>query len=230
MSGPFTIAVSASESTARGVESARACLHAAGYETRTFDAAGYGGPALEEFVRAGHAAGVLDLTTADLATELVGGTASGSDRLTAAALAGVPQVISPGGLDAVAYGPPETVPTRFGSRRLHHHGTAVTLVRTTPEENDRLGQEVAMKACAARGPTAIVISLRGVSSLDIEGGPFWWPEADAALFQSLRNWVYGVELIELDLHINDPEFGRACAETLLRLLGVTNVSQSTRGY
>ena len=229
MSGPFTIGVSAFDSIARCVESACVRIHAAGFETRTFAADGCGGPALEQFVRAGRAVGVLDLTTADLATELVRGTAGGSDRLTAAGLTGVPQVISSGGLDAVAYGPPETVPARFGSRRLHHPGPAVTLMRTTPEENDRLGQEIAMKACAARGPTAIVVPLRGLSTLDIEGGPFWWPEADAALFQSLRNWVYGVELIELDLHVNDPEFGRACAETLLRLLRVTNVSQSTRG-
>ena len=227
MTVPAIIAVSASESTAACVGAACAGIHAAGYETRTFEADGRGGPALEEFVRAGQAAGVLDLTTAELAVELLHFAARGSNRLTAASLAGVSQVISLGGLDAVAYGPMETVPTRFRSRRLHHTGTAVTMMRTTPEENDRLGQEIAMKACAARGPTAIVVPLRGLSTLDFDGGSHWWPEADAALFQSLRNWVYGVELIELDLHVNDPEFGRACAETLLRLLRVTNVSQST---
>ena len=227
MSVPTTIAVSASEPAAPCVQAACARIRAAGYETRTFEADGRGGPALEEFVRAGHAAGVLDLTTAELAAELLQFAARGSNRLTAASMSGVPQVISLGGLDGVAFGPMETVPTRFRSRRLHHTGTAVTTMRTTPEENDRLGQEIAMKACAARGPTAILVPLRGVSAFDIDGGPFWWPEADAALFQSLRNWVYGVELIELDLHVNDPEFGRACAETLLRLLRVTNVSQST---
>ena len=92
-------------------------------------------------------------------------------------------------------------------------------MRTTPEENDRLGLEIAQKACAAKGPTAILLPLRGVSALDIAGGPFWWPEADAALFQSLRNWIAGVELIELDLHIDDLEFGKVAAETLLRLMG-----------
>ena len=199
MSAPPAVAVTASESTTASVASARARLHAAGYATQVFDA---DGPAFELFVRAGHAAGVLDLTTGDLAH----GTPGASDRLTAAGLAGVPQVISLGGLDGVAPGS-----------------------RTTPEECDRLGQEIAMKACAARGPTAIVVPLRGLSASDIEGGPHWHPEANAALFQSLRNWVYGVELIELDLHVTDPEFGLACAETLLRLLRVTNVSQSVPG-
>ncbi len=201
MSASIVVAVTASESTAPCVEFARARLVAAGYAVRVFDA---DGPAFERFVRAGHAAGVLDVTTGDLAAE--GGA---SDRLTAASLVGVPQVISLGGLDAV--GPP-------GSRR-----------RTTPEECDRLGQEVAMKACAARGPTAIVVPLRGLSPEDTPGGPRWSPEANAALFQSLRNWIYGVELVELDFHVNDPEFGEACADALLRLLGVANVSQSTPG-
>ena len=223
------VVLSASDSTASGVGFARDRLYAAGYGTQTFDADGRGGLELERFIRAGHAAGVLDLTTAGLAAELVHGIIGGSDRLTAASLAGVAQVISLGGLDAVAFGPVETVPVRFRSRRLHRDSPAITVMRTTPEENDRLGQEVAMRACAARGPTAIVAPLRGLSSLDTVGGPHWWPEANAALFQSLRNWVYGIELIELDLHVNNPEFGRACADTLLRLLQVTTVSQSDPG-
>ena len=198
MSAPPVVAVTVSESTHACVEFARARLEAAGYAVRVFDADGVG---FERLVRAGHAAGVLDLTTGDLTA----GTAGASDRLTAASLAGVPQVISLGGLDGT------------GTRR------------TTPEECDRLGQEIAMKACAARGPTALVVPLRGLSALDTEGGPHWHPEANATLFQSLRNWVYGVELIELDLHVTDPEFGIACAETLLRLLRVTNVSQSVPG-
>ena len=201
MSAQPVVAVTASEFTAPCVAFARTRLLAAGYAVRVYDADGVG---FEQFVRAGHAAGVLDLTTGDLA-----GQAGASDRLTAAALAGVPQVISLGGLDAV--GPPGT------------------LRRTTAEECDRLGQEVALKACAARGPTAVLIPRRGISSRDFDGGPHCSPEANAALFQSLRNWVYGVELIEFDLHINDPEFGEACADALLRLLRVTNVSQSTPG-
>jgi uncharacterized protein (UPF0261 family) len=95
----------------------------------------------------------------------------------------------------------------------------VTLMRTTPEENDRLGKEIAEKASAARGPTAVLVPLRGVSAIDREGQPFWWPEADQALFQSLRNWVGPqVQLVEFDLHINDPEFAKAAVDTLLRSL------------
>lgn len=202
------------------VEAARAVVETAGYEVLVFHATGSGGQTMEGFIRDGLIAGVLDVTTTELADELVGGVLSaGADRLTAAALAGVPQVIGPGALDMVNFGPEETVPERFRGRRLHRHNANVTLMRTTPEENDRLGKEIAHKASAARGPTAVYLPLRGVSALDRAGEPFWWPEADAALFQSLRNWMSPhVPLVELDLHINDPTFARAMVAGLLAML------------
>lgn len=201
------------------VESARKTIEADGYEVLVFHATGTGGRTMEGLVRDGFVSGVLDLTTTELADELVGGVmAAGPDRLTAAALAGVPQVISVGAVDMVNFGPPDTVPERFRDRRFYQHNPGVTLMRTTPEENDRIGKEIAEKACASNSPTVIVLPLKGVSALDVEGGPFWWPEADAALFQSIRNWAYGVELVELDLHINDPAFADAAAQKLRAML------------
>ncbi len=139
--------------------------------------------------------------------------------MTAAALRGVPQVISLGALDMVNFGPPDTIPEKFRGRRFYQHNPTVTLMRTTPDENDALGKEIAHKASAAKGPTAVLVPLRGVSAIDREGQPFWWPEADAALFQSLRNWISPhVQLVELDMHINDPAFAQAAAETLLRMM------------
>ena len=120
----------------------------------------------------------------------------------------------------VNFGPLATVPERFRERRLHQHNPSITLMRTTPAENDRLGKEIAEKACAAQGPTAILLPLRGVSGLDREGQPFWWPEADEALFASVRQWVAPqVEVREIDAHINDAAFAEAAATTLLRFLG-----------
>jgi len=203
------------------VEASRKIMEQNGYEVLVFHATGTGGMTMESFIADGLIRGVLDLTTTELADELVGGIlTAGRDRLTAAGLLGVPQVISVGALDMVNFGPPETVPEKFRSRRFYPHNPTVTLMRTTPDENDRLGKEIAEKASAAQGPTAILVPLRGVSAIDKEGQPFWWPEADQALFQSLRNWISPhVELIELDLHINDPAFAEAAAATLLRFLG-----------
>jgi uncharacterized protein (UPF0261 family) len=202
------------------VNAARQHLETAGYEVLVFHATGTGGQTMESFIRDGLLQGVLDLTTTELADELVGGIlTAGPDRLTEAALRGVPQVISLGALDMVNFGPPETVPAKFASRRFYQHNPTVTLMRTTPEENDKLGKEIAQKASAARGPTAVLAPLRGVSAIDREGQPFWWPEADTALFQSLRHWLSPqVRLLELDLHINDPAFARTAAETLLEML------------
>jgi uncharacterized protein (UPF0261 family) len=202
------------------VEAARALMEQNGYEVLVFHATGTGGRTMEAFIADGLVSGVLDFTTTELADEQVGGILSaGRDRLTAAGLRGVPQVISLGALDMVNFGPPDTVPETFHSRRFYQHNPTVTLMRTTPEENDRLGKEIAEKASAARGPTAVLVPLRGVSAIDKEGQPFWWPEADAALFQSLRHWMAPqVELIELDLHINDRAFAESAIDTFLRLL------------
>jgi uncharacterized protein (UPF0261 family) len=202
------------------VEAARKILESRDYEVLVFHATGTGGLTMESFIRDGLIKGVLDITTTELADELVGGIlTAGPDRLTAAALQGVPQVISLGALDMVNFGPPDTVPAKFQGRRFYQHNPTVTLMRTTPAENDQLGKQVAEKASAARGPTAVLVPLRGISAIDREGQPFWWPEADQALFQSLRNWVGPqVPLIELDLHINDPAFAETAARTLLEML------------
>jgi uncharacterized protein (UPF0261 family) len=202
------------------VEAARKLIEAAGYEVLVFHATGTGGRTMEAMIRDGLIAGVLDITTTELADELVGGIlTAGKDRLTAAALRGIPQVISLGALDMVNFGPPDTVPAKFRGRRFYQHNPTVTLMRTTPEENDALGKEIAEKASAARGPTTVLVPLKGVSAIDKESGPFWWPEADAALFQSLRNWIGpNVKLVAIDRHINDCEFAESAARTLLAMM------------
>jgi uncharacterized protein (UPF0261 family) len=202
------------------VEAARQRMERSEYEVLVFHATGTGGRTMESFVSDGLIKGTLDLTTTELADELVGGELSaGKDRLTAAGMHAVPQVVSLGALDMVNFGPRESVPEKFRARRFYQHNPNVTLMRTTPEENDALGKEIAQKASAAKGPTAVLVPLRGVSAIDREGQPFWWPEADQALFQSLRNWMSPrVELIEIDGHINDPAFAEAAADTLLRFL------------
>jgi uncharacterized protein (UPF0261 family) len=202
------------------VEAARSRLEQHGYEVLVFHATGTGGMTMESFIGDGMIAGSLDITTTELADELVGGILSaGPDRLTAAAMRGVPQVISVGALDMVNFGPRDTVPQKFMNRRFYQHNPTVTLMRTTPEENDKLGKEIAEKASASRGPTAILLPLGGVSAIDAPGQPFWWPEADASLFQSIRNWLSPrVELIEVQGHINDAAFADKAVAVLLRLL------------
>jgi uncharacterized protein (UPF0261 family) len=202
------------------VEASRRALEEAGYEVLVFHATGTGGLTMESFIADGLITGVLDITTTELADELVGGIlTAGRDRLTTAGRCGVPQVISVGAVDMVNFGPPDTVPARFQGRRFYQHNPSVTLMRTTPEENAALGREIALKASAASGPTALLLPLRGVSGIDAEGKPFWWPEADAELFDAIRRNVEpSVKLIEHDLHINDPEFAAAAARTLLELI------------
>jgi uncharacterized protein (UPF0261 family) len=201
------------------VQHARKILEGAGYEVLVFHATGNGGQAMESLIRDGLIAGVLDITTTELADELVGGVLSaGPTRLTAAGECGVPQVVSVGALDMVNFGPPETIPAKFNGRKFHVHNASVTLMRTTPEENAKLGEEIGRKLAAAKGPTSILLPLQGVSAIDRNGQPFDDPAARAALFDGIRRTHGSVELVELDMHINDQGFSEAVANKLLMLI------------
>ena len=199
------------------VTKAREILEAAGYEVLVFHATGTGGQAMEDLVRGGFLAGVLDVTTTELADELVGGILSaGADRLEAAGHAALPQVIAPGALDMVNFGPPDTVPEKFRNRLFYQHNPTVTLMRTTTEEMAELGRIMARKLSEARGTTTVIIPTQGVSAIDKTGQPFDSPEARSAWSENLKANIGGnVTVIEMDAHINDDEFATKLAETLL---------------
>ncbi|MEF8824869.1 MAG: Tm-1-like ATP-binding domain-containing protein [Halapricum sp.] len=198
------------------VQTAREYLEEQGYETIVFHATGTGGRAMENLIRQGVIDGVLDVTTTEWADELVGGVLNaGPERLDAAAETGTPQVVSTGALDMVNFGPEESVPERFRDRQFHVHNPQVTLMRTTAEECAELGQIIAEKLNAATGPTALALPLGGVSMLDVEGQDFYDPEADAALFDAIReNLDPDIELIETETDINDEEFALTIARKL----------------
>jgi uncharacterized protein (UPF0261 family) len=203
------------------VTAAREELEARGYEVLVFHATGAGGRAMEGLMDSGFIQGVLDVTTTELCDDLVGGVLSaGPDRLEAAGRLGLPQVVSCGALDMVNFGARDTVPPRFEDRNLYVHNLSVTLMRTTPEECAELGRRIARKLSAATGPTALFLPLGGVSMIDAEGQPFHDPEADAALFDALREGLDGhVELVEMDCNVNDPEFAAAMVDKLDEYMG-----------
>lgn len=202
------------------VTRARERLEELGYEVLVFHATGAGGRSMEALARGGFLVGILDVTTTELADELVGGVLSaGPDRLEAAGELGLPQVVSLGALDMVNFGPLDTVPERFRGRNLYEHNPTVTLMRTTPDECRELGRTIGRKLAAARGPVALYVPLRGVSMIATEGGPFHDAPADEALREGLRETLSdAVELHELDLDINDPAFAEAMADRLHELV------------
>ncbi len=209
------------------VERARARLEAEGFEVLVFHATGSGGRTLETLAASGMLAGVLDVTTTELADELVGGVLSaGPDRLTAAGARGIPQVVSVGALDMVNFHGIDSVPERFRGRTLYRHNANVTLMRTTPEECLELGREVGRKLAAARGPATILFPARGVSAIDRAGQPFDDPAARAELVRGLRETHGRVPLLELDLHINDEAFADRAADELLSHLRARTTSRS----
>lgn len=206
--------------TTPAVTRAREWLEERGFEVLVFHATGTGGQSMEALVEGGFLAGVLDITTTELADNLVGGVFSaGPDRLEMAGRKGVPQVVSLGALDMVNFGAKETVPAQFRERNLYAHNPTVTLMRTTPEECAELGRQIAQKLNAATGPVALFVPRKGISAIAMEGGPFHDPVADSALIDTLlANLGDLVEVHDLDLEINDPQFAEAMAQKMAELV------------
>lgn len=202
------------------IKAAKDYLEEQGYEVLVFHATGTGGRCMESLIDQGFIKGVLDLTTTEWCDQVVGGVLNaGPDRLTAAGRKGIPQVVSTGALDMVNFGPMDTVPSKFKDRNLYKHNPTVTLMRTTAEELHQIGHELAVRMNQAKGKTALMLPLKGVSAIDVEGGPFYDPEADQALFSTLKSEAgANVEVIEMDTDINDPEFAVAAAKKLISML------------
>lgn len=207
--------------TTPAVNFAREYLEKNGYEVLVFHATGIGGRTMESLVSDGYFTGVLDLTTTEWADELVGGILNaGEHRLEAASLAKIPQVVSLGAMDMVNFGPFDTVPDQFKNRNFYKHNPTVTLMRTTVEENEKLGKIIASKLNLAKSETILVIPNGGFSAIDVKDGPFYCPEADKALIDSIKKHLTNenVKLIEKEHAINDKAFAEFSAQQLINLM------------
>jgi uncharacterized protein (UPF0261 family) len=203
------------------VTAVREALEVEGFDCLVFHATGTGGRSMEKLVEAGLISGVLDITTTEVADEVVGGILpAGPNRFEAILRAKVPFVLSLGALDMVNFGALDTVPERFRNRRLHVHNAQVTLMRTTPEENREFARWIAAKLNRAEAPFRILIPEGGVSAIDAPGQPFQDPDADRALFEELESAVRlgpGRSILRKPHHINNPDFARALVDEFLSM-------------
>jgi uncharacterized protein (UPF0261 family) len=192
-------------------------------ESFVFHATGTGGQSFEKLADSGFFGGVFDVTTTEVADYLVGGVLPcTADRFGAFARNAIPYVGSVGACDMVNFGARETVPWQFASRNFHIHNPHVTLMRTTPGENARIGAWIVERINRMKGPVRFLLPLQGVSAIDAPGQPFHDPEADAMLFDAIRNgWKTSRKrkLIELDCHINDAAFAKATVSAFRKIAG-----------
>ena len=188
------------------------------YDCLVFHATGVGGRSMEKLADSGLLAAAVDLTTTEICDMMMGGIlAADEDRFGAFIRTRIPWVGSVGALDMVNFGPPDTVPERFRSRRFVEHNPQVTLMRTTPEENARMGEWIARRVNEMTGPVRFLIPEGGVSALDAPGQPFHDPEADRALFDAIAGtFEEGANrrLVRTPHHVNDAAFADAVAGAL----------------
>lgn len=193
------------------------------FECLVFHATGVGGRSMEKLVDSGQIAGVIDLTTTEICDLLMGGVFPATeDRFGAIIRTRVPYIGSVGALDMVNFGAPDTIPERYRGRKFHVHNPQVTLMRTTVEENERMGRWIGERLNQMDGPVRFFLPEGGVSALDARGQPFWDGEADAALFRALERTVRSTgnrQLIRVKQNINDPEFASIITAAFRTLFG-----------
>lgn len=227
------IAASMFGNTTACVDACREAL-SADYEVLVFHATGTGGRTMESLVDEGLIAGVLDITTTEWADTLCGGVFdAGPDRLSAPGRQGIPHLIVPGCVDMVNFGSPQSVPAKYrqADRLFYEWNPNVTLMRTSVEENQRMGRIFAEKANAASGPVAVLIPLRGVSILDGDGQLFCDRQADQAMFDAIRSHLKAdIPLVEVDANINDPAFVNKAVEMMQELMSHARQDTSISAY
>ncbi len=203
--------------TTQGAMKAVAVLHAAGFETLVFHAVGTGGRAMEALVKEGVIRGVLDLATIEVSNEMYHALlAAGPERLTVAAGLGLPQVVCPGAIAILVYGPPATIPQAYQGRKHIAHSPLISDIRLTRDEQVAVAHEIARRLQGNRGPCTFFIPRKGFDSYSAEGCEFWDPEADAAFVATLRAELPpSVKLVERDADINEAAFAVEIAQTLI---------------
>jgi uncharacterized protein (UPF0261 family) len=206
--------------TTPGVMALVPALEAAGWEPVIFHANGVGGPTMEDLIRLGGVSAVIDYTLSELPNSLMGGFhQTATERLRAAGELGLPQLIVPGAAEFFNQGAPETMPAEYRARPGYRHNTTATLVRLTQDEMKRLGEIVAGRLRAARGPVRVVAPTRGFSMADSEGEVLWDPAGDAAFLDALEAGLPAhITLERIDANVNDPAFAALVADRFLALV------------
>lgn len=215
------VAISGFGVTTPCVDACVARLEAAGYEVLVFHARGVsGGRIMEKMIAEGHFAGVLDLTTSEIADEVGGGIyAVGPQRLRTAAERGIPYVVTPGALEMINLGSEDTLTDAQRQRVLYRHSPSSVKMRANAQELTRAARLMAERLGCAHGTAEVLIASRGWSSVNAAGQVFYDPEADRTFTEALQaEMPRSVPVRVLDLHHNDPAFASACVDRLLAMM------------
>ncbi len=219
------IAASMFGNTTPCIDACREALILKGYEVLVFHSTGAGGKTMEKLIDQGDVQGALDITTTEWADTLCGGVFdAGSTRLDAPGKAGIPHLIAPGCIDMCNFGNPDTIPSKYKDRLFYKWNPQVTLMRTTEEENRKLGEIFAEKANISKGKVTFIIPLKGYSMLDSKDDKnepqlFWDPAADKAFIEGLKSRLKPeINIIEIDANINDPIFSKKAVEAFLDMI------------
>jgi len=181
-----------------------------GFEPIVFHASGAGGSAMEELIEAGFFTAVLDLNLHELVGEVIPDDIYKpmKSRLVNALRMEIPVIITPGSINYLVFGPPDTIPPKYLGRKTHYHNPYNTNVRLSREELLRVAENLCSKFYNSRGRVRakIVLPLGGFSVLDMPGGPLYEPDDDAEFINYVVRSLSGLtEISKVNANINSSE-------------------------
>jgi len=193
----------------------------AGYEVIVFHAVGSGGLAMEQLMRDGLIGAVFDYGLGEIPDEMYDGLrAAGPERLTVAGKLGLPQVICPGGLEHIGLlTEPNTIPERYRNHAVAFHNPIILAIRLEAEEMVAVAQEVNKRLSHTTDKAYFMMPKRGMSRYAVQGAHLHDPIGDEAFLATIKAGLPdNIELLERDLHAEDPAFVREAVERLISLI------------
>ncbi|MEM6309405.1 MAG: Tm-1-like ATP-binding domain-containing protein [Pseudomonadota bacterium] len=191
-------------------------LEARGFDVAVFHATGMGGRAFESLAAQGAFAAVMDFAPQEVSNHLMGSTLSaGAARMTAAGLAGIPQLVSFGCYDLVDFVGWQDPPPALAGQELHAHNRLLSSVLLNADQRRSVARTICEKLATAQGPVTALLPLQGCNEWDRPEGPLHDADGLAAFIDEMRAYCpTTVEMVEINGHINDEVF----AQNALRCL------------
>lgn len=197
----------------------RDLLETAGFDVIGYSAAGVCDRAMEDMISQGYFAGVVDLAPGGVGEHIMGGMRSaGPHRLEAAGKIGIPQVITPSGVNLMSPAKSKYKPG-YELRRKYDLDKLRTFLRLDIKELEAVAREFARKLNQAQGPVTFLIPTRGWAAIDREGSPVYAPDEDQAFVRELRADVKPeVRIIEVAANLEEASFAQAVAKEFVQMV------------
>jgi len=193
-----------------------------GREVMSFHSTGIGGRVMEQMIADGHIKAVMDLTLHEMTAEYFGelGYSRGANnRLCAAAKAGIPMLVVPGGIDFICLDKHDLFEDHE-KRGFVWHNSELTHTQLYESEILDITRTICKRLNKAAGKVSVVLPMGGLRTLSYPGETFHKPETIKKMKEIFENELKPeISFKCVDLNFMDAAFPKIIYDEMSRLLG-----------